>query len=235
MAGEDQRTAPVTRYRVALAVGLAGLLIACAWYLIRPDTVGLRRAGGGWLELTGPPLPAPAAFLGVFLVFGTVPAALSRTILGKSPGALGLGPGDWKATVLLCALGLPLAAASAYVASTSLELQQVYPLGGMLAANLPAFTVHAATYLLYYLGFEYLFRGFLLLGLEDELGALNANVLQSVLATAFHLGKPPLEMLAVLPASLLFGWLTLRTRALWCALVLHWTVGVALDALLVFR
>lgn len=220
---------------MALAVGLAGLLIACVWYFIRPDTMGLRRAEGGpWLDLTGPPLSAPTTFLGIFLVFGVIPAALSRIILGKSPRALGLAPGDLRTALKLCALGLPVAAASAYVASRSPQLPHVYPLGGTLTGSLEAFSVHAGTYLLYYLGFEYLFRGFLLLGLEDELGALNANVLQSVLATAFHLGKPVLEMLAVFPASLVFGWLTLKTRALWCALLLHWAVGVALDALLVF-
>ncbi len=219
---------------MALAVGLAGLLMACVWYFIRPDTIGLQKAEGPWLDLTGPPLSAPVAFLGVFLVFGTIPAALSPVILGKSPYGLGLGRGNVKSAAALCALGLPVAAVSAYVASTSPELRQVYPLGGTPAGSLQAFSVHAGSYLLYYLGFEYLFRGFLLLGLEDELGALNANVLQSVLATAFHLGKPVLETLAAFPASLLFGWLTLKTRALWCALVLHWAVGVAVDVLMVF-
>lgn len=223
------------RHRVALAVGIAGLAIACVWYLFRPDTLALRRGAGDWLALTGPELPAPMAFLGVFLAFGAVPAVLSRPIFGKGPAALGLGRGDVRAALVLCALGLPVAALSAYVASTSAAVRQVYPLGGALVPDLSSFAVHAGAYLLYYLGFEYLFRGFLLLGLEEELGGLNANVLQSVLATAFHLGKPALEMLAVFPASLLFGWLTLRTRALWCALALHWVVGVVLDALLVFR
>jgi membrane protease YdiL (CAAX protease family) len=124
---------------------------------------------------------------------------------------------------------------AAYVSSRSPAIVAVYPLGGQLAPDPGAFALHAGGYLLYYLGFEYLFRGFLLIGTKDHIGASAANLLQACLATAFHFGKPGLEMAAVFPASLLLGWATLRTGSIWCALALHWIVGVSLDWFLVFR
>ena len=42
-------------------------------------------------------------------------------------------------------------------------------------------------------------------------------------------------MLAAFPASLLFGWATLRTGSIWCALAVHWVVGVSMDWFLVFQ
>jgi membrane protease YdiL (CAAX protease family) len=71
------------------------------------------------------------------------------------------------------------------------------------------------------------------LGLEARLGAGAANVLQAGIGTMAHLGKPPVELLAAFPASLLFGLIALRTRSIWYALAIHWAVGLALDWFLV--
>jgi membrane protease YdiL (CAAX protease family) len=110
----------------------------------------------------------------------------------------------------------------------------VYPLGAVSLAP-AAFAVHAILYLLYYTGFEFHYRGFLLLGLREHLGAAPANLLQAGLATLVHLGKPHVELVAVIPASLLFGWIALRTRSIWYAVAIHWVVGVALDYCLLAR
>lgn len=222
------------RHTVAWAVGLAIGLIALVWYLGRADSIGVSRAGEPWLFVTGRPFPASTAFLLTFIAFGIGPALAARPILGRRPLSLGLGAGNYQLALKLLALGIPVALLAAYIGTGSPAVTAVYPLGGRLGPDPAAFAVHAGAYLLYYLGFEYLFRGFLLLGLEQSVGAVEANLMQAALATAFHFGKPGMEMAAAFPASLLFGWLTLRTRSIWCALALHWTVGVSLDWFLVF-
>lgn len=216
------------------AYAIATILVAMVWYLGRADTLALGRGDAPWLLVTGRALPASRAFAMTFVAFGLAPALLAQTVLGRSAASLGLGAGDLKATLRLLAIGAPLALAAGYVGSRSPVLAAVYPLGGALPADAPPFAQHAALYLAYYLGFEYLFRGFLLLGTEAAIGPAAANVLQASLATAFHLGKPGLELASVFPASLLFGWATLRTRSIWCALAVHWVVGVSLDWFLVF-
>lgn len=205
------------------------------WYLTRADTLWLQRGVADAFRVSGPALPAATAFTLTLIAMGLVPGALAQPVLGRSPVSLGLGPGDPRWVLRLLAIGVPIAVAAGYVGSLSPGVAAVYPLGGALRPHAAAFAAHAAFYLLYYLGFEYLFRGFLLLGTKDDIGPTAANLLQACLATAFHFGKPWGEMAAAFPASLLFGWATLRTGSIWCALAVHWVVGVSLDWFLVFR
>jgi membrane protease YdiL (CAAX protease family) len=146
---------------------------------------------------------------------------------------MGLGLGDYRLSLKLLAVGAPLAVVAGYLGSRIPAMAAVYPLGGPLGPNATALAAHAGKYLLYYFGFEFLFRGFLLMGIKDAFGPRGANLVQACLATAFHLGKPAAEVIAAFPASLLFGWTTLRTRGIWCAVVVHWIVGVSLDWFLV--
>jgi membrane protease YdiL (CAAX protease family) len=141
---------------------------------------------------------------------------------------LGLGAGQWRTGLLLALIGVPIAVLVAYGSRGSAALAAVYPLGSPSLA-IGSFAPHVLGYLLYYIAYEYFFRGFMLLGLEDRLGPKAANALQAGIVTLAHLGKPPIELLAAYPASLLFGWMTLKTRAVWSAVAVHWAVGVALD------
>lgn len=217
------------------AFGIATALSAAVWYLARADTLGLARADAPWFVVTGSPYPATVAFTLTLIVFGAVPAALARPVLKRSAWSLGLELGNAREMMRILTVGAPVALAAGWLGARTPDIAAVYPLGGRLGPDPAGFAAHAGTYLLYYLGFEYLFRGFLLLGTKDEIGPVAANLLQACLATTFHFGKPGMEMAAAFPASLLFGWATLRTRSIWCALAAHWVVGVSLDWFLVFQ
>jgi membrane protease YdiL (CAAX protease family) len=234
-------TAPAPNHRLhldlprwALGYAVATVLVATAWYLARADVMGLQRAAQPWFVVTERPREAIVAFTLTLILFGVIPVALARPVLDRSPWDLGLGRGNYRLWLKLLALGVPVGILAGYIAHRSPGIEAVYPLGGRLVADPAAFAVHAGGYLLYYLGFEYLFRGFLLFGTKDEIGPAAANLLQACLATAFHFGKPGLEMAAVFPASLVFGWLALATESIWCPLGIHWVVGAAVDYFLVF-
>ncbi len=216
------------RHRWVWVLVLAPILPAINWFIARQDTIGVQGGGDGWLAVTGPRLPGIVPFLMTFALLGVVPLLLTRPILGSSPARLGLGAGRWRTSLLFAVIGVPLAVLVAYGSRGSEALAAVYPLGSPSLAP-SSFLPHVVGYLLYYIGFEYFFRGFMLLGLEDRLGPKAANALQAGIVTLAHLGKPPIELLAAYPASLLFGWMTLRTRAIWAAVAVHWAVGVALD------
>ncbi|MBI2071917.1 MAG: CPBP family intramembrane metalloprotease [Gemmatimonadetes bacterium] len=226
----DARATP----RWAWAFGIATVLAALVWYLGRADTLALQRGAAPWFTVTGRALPAATAFTLTFVAFGLAPAMLAHAVLGQPFRALGLGLGDYRFALKALAIGAPVAVAAGWVGARSPAMAAVYPLGGPLGTDPAAFAAHAGLYLLYYLGFEYLFRGFLLLGTKDAVGPAAANLLQACLVTAFHFGKPGMEMAAAFPASLLFGWATLRTGSIWCALAAHWVVGASMDYFLVF-
>jgi membrane protease YdiL (CAAX protease family) len=216
------------RHRWVWALALAPVLTAVHWFVARSDTIAVLGRSDDWLPVTGPRLAGLLAFLLTFVILGIVPALLTRPILGRPPQSLGLGLGRWREGLVWLAVWVPLVVAISWFSAPSPALQAVYPLGSpTLTAE--SFLPHIVGYLLYYIGFEYFFRGFLLLGLEDRLGGRAANLLQAGVATLFHLGKPPIELLAVYPASLIFGYGTLRLRSIWYAVLVHWVLGVSLD------
>lgn len=224
--------APSSRWPWAYVVATA--LVAIVWYLGRADVLALQRGHAPWFPVTASALPVNTALISALIAFGLGPFLLARSLLGRNPIALGLGLGDYRFALKALAWGAPAAVVAGYIGSRSPVMASVYPLGGALPPDAAAFAIHAGFYLLYYLGFEYLFRGFLLLGTKDAIGPAAANLLQACLATAFHFGKPGMEMAAAFPASLVFGWATLRTGSVWCALAAHWMVGVSMDYFLVF-
>jgi membrane protease YdiL (CAAX protease family) len=216
------------------AIGVSAILGALFWFFARADIIGVRGHDGYWLPVSGPAHSGIVAFLSAFVLLGVTPALLARPLLGRAPTALGLGVGDWRRGLPLLALGIVVAGVIGYRSATSPDLAAVYPMG--LVTLAPAvFGLHVLGYLAYYAGFEYHYRGFLLLGLEEHLGPGPANLLQAGLATLVHLGKPPVELAAVIPASLLFGWVALRTRSIWYAVVIHGVVGIALDYFILVR
>ena len=216
------------RGRWVWALAVAPILPTLNWYFARQDTIGALGRGGLWQRVSGPELSGLLAFAATFVLLGVVPALLARPIYGRNSWQLGLGPGNVRTGTPLLGLGVAIAIAVAYASRTSADLAAVYPLGSPSLAW-RSWVPHVLGYGLYYLGFEYFFRGFLLLGLSTRLGPRAANVLQAGIVTMAHVGKPGIELAAAFPASLLFGWLALRTGSIWYALGIHWAVGVALD------
>jgi membrane protease YdiL (CAAX protease family) len=211
---------------VALAV------VVVNWIAARPDSLaGLQLFSG----LADGPVPAEVAFLLSFVLLGIIPAIAARPLLGAKPWKLGLGLGDTKAGLIWVAIGIPVAIAAAVVGAGSPAIASEYPLGNGLSRSAMVFLPYVFCYGIYYLAFEYLYRGYLLLGMAYSLGGARANLLQAALATAAHIGKPPAELISAFPASLAFGWLALRTNSIWYALAVHWIVGVCLDWLLLGR
>ncbi|HLU82138.1 MAG TPA: CPBP family glutamic-type intramembrane protease, partial [Trueperaceae bacterium] len=54
-------------------------------------------------------------------------------------------------------------------------------------------------------------------------------------ATLIHVGKPLAEVIAALPASLLFGVMALRSKSILYPALLHLLIGLALDVAILAR
>ena len=87
-----------------------------------------------------------------------------------------------------------------------------------LNANLPLYTF------LDLIGWEFLFRGWLLFGYARRFGA-NALWIQSVPFALAHIGKPELETLSTIFGGFAFGWVAYRTRSFLYPFLIHWFIG----------
>ena len=85
------------------------------------------------------------------------------------------------------------------------------------------------TYVLFYLGWEFYFRGFMQMGLRESLGDVNALLVQVMASTLLHIGKPGAETFGAIFGGILWGILVYRTRSLLSGLVQHALLGLALD------
>ena len=65
-----------------------------------------------------------------------------------------------------------------------------YPINPSAGKSPAMFTIHAATYLVFYAGWEFHFRGFLQVGLRDRIGGVNALLVQVLASGLLHIGRP---------------------------------------------
>ena len=172
--------------------------------------------------------------LGAFVILGCGSVLLGG-LLGFTPRQLGLGLGDAAFGIRFCAFAVPLLVVPITLAgSYTPDVAREYPVAKAALDGPGLFLRHAAFYLLYYVGWEAFFRGYMLFGLMGRFGGWTANLLQMIPSTLIHTsivvsGKPFAETLGAVPAGLVLGWLTLRTRSIWYAVAIHGSIGILTD------
>ena len=173
-------------------------------------------------------------FAVVFLLFFVIPLCVAR-LLGMSPGDIGLRAGDarWSFRVLVPVLAacVPLL----YLSAADPSFQAEYPMARSAAASTWSFVVYEASYLLYYVGWEVFFRGFLLFGLERGLGRFGSNLFQTVPSALLHMVKPAGEAWASVVAGPLFGAAAFKAGSVLYVLGFHYAVGVLNDVFCALR
>ncbi len=186
-------------------------------------------------------------FAGLVLLVG-VPCALIKLVFHQRLSDYGLGlppPGRRKFAVIsaiaLFVLGLP-----AYlIGAGNADMTAVYPLfRGDLGSDVD-FLVYETGYLAFFVAIEFIFRGYLLFGIfqlkdADILPNRSAAerallfgyyaILISMLSyTAWHLGKPQLEVWGTVPWGLATGTIALVSRSVLLVILVHWLLNVVLD------
>ncbi len=173
------------------------------------------------------------SFVAAFLVLGLVPALLVRLVFREPLAQYGVQLGNRfrtvRATVLLC----PAFVLAGYVASTDPSIRACYPLNPGAGKSPEMFAAHALAYLMFYLGWEFHFRGFLQFGLRERLGDANALLVQVLASGLLHIGRPASETFLSLLAGALWGIIAFRTRSLLAGLAQHYSLGISLDWFLV--
>lgn len=197
-----------------------GSPVFCAGLFARPGDDG--RAAG-----------AIASFAACFLLLGVIPAAIVRLVLRAPLVDYGLGVGDARSTLRITLLLAPVFLLAAFAGSRDPAILAKFPINPRAGESAGMFALHAASYLLFYLGWEFLFRGFLLFGLRPAVGDVNAILVQTMASALLHLGGPAAETFGAIPAGVLWGAIALFTRSLLPGLVHHVLLGVALDGFIV--
>jgi membrane protease YdiL (CAAX protease family) len=191
----------------------------------------------------------PAAnVLGHFWWFGSslmlyliMPLVLAVATRGSFHRKYGFGLGNWRQGLLITAVFLAVMLPAAFVASKLDAFKGIYPLAGNASftlnvegknvTSIKLFLFYELCYFLYFVGWEFLFRGWMLNGLLPKLGRVGAVLCQMAPFAIMHLGKAELEALGSIIAGIALGILALRTRSFWYGALLHGTVAVFMDVI----
>ncbi len=145
-----------------------------------------------------------------------VPLLVIWIVFRDSPVRYGFRIGDWRRGLILTAAACGgLAVVVWYVAHTPAFRGYYAPRAE--SAGLPL----ALDVALNLVGWEFLFRGFLLFALYPVCGPL-AIVLQAVPFTIAHFGKPELETLSCIFGGSALGYVAWRTRSFLYPFLIHW-------------
>jgi membrane protease YdiL (CAAX protease family) len=148
---------------------------------------------------------------------------------GWTLGRTGLG------SALILA-GLPLAVLAGFIGSRDPAMQKMYPFAKAACAGARTFAGYELSYfVLYYLPWEFVFRGALFLPLIPAIGLIPALAVQTTISTLLHIGHPDTEIFAAAGAGIVFGLIAWTTGSFLYTLVLHAATGIATDTFLFLR
>ncbi len=187
-------------------------------------------------------------FLSCFVWLGVLPALLCAP-RALRPRWLGLGLGDWrfglKWIAILCGVMVPVVA----IASRFSAFWRYYPINNLLGRHAalalagkpgvpedfwPAFVGYELLYGLYFVGWEFFFRGFMTFGLYARMG-INGVFVANIPFALLHLGKPFPEALGSIVAGVALGLFALRARSFWYCWILHAVIAWTMDAAAIVR
>jgi len=170
-----------------------------------------------------------------FVLFFVVGLLYTKLIVKKNPKEMGLGFGDHKTGLVLCAAATVIMPLLGLSCVTDPEMVASYPLVDLHIFGQWYYVLgYFGSYLLYYIGWEYLFRGIGLFGTEGKMGPLGAILFTGMISALIHtsiggFGKPMLETLSAIPAGLIFGWVAYKTKSIYYSLYMHIVIGFATD------
>jgi membrane protease YdiL (CAAX protease family) len=174
-----------------------------------------------------------AAFFTLLLVAPCATIVLTAADPRSALAACGWTLGRTGRGLLIAAAGLPLALLAGSIGARDPGLRGMYPLAKSVLNDARAFAVYELAYLvLYYLPWEFVFRGVLFLPLVPAIGLLPALALQTAASTLLHYGHPSSEVLAAALAGLAFGLVAYVTGSFLYTFALHAATGIATDTFL---
>lgn len=122
-----------------------------------------------------------------------------------------------------------------WIVSASQNFASTYPQGGSeLKSNLNLFLLYELCIMVYMLGWEFLWRGYMLFGLKNKFGYY-AIFVQMIPFFILHRGKPEIELFASILAGVILGIQAIRSNSFFYCWLLHSCVMISIDSISVIR
>lgn len=168
-------------------------------------------------------------FLSAFVLFLIIPAIIIKIFFKKGLKDFGVQIGDAKFGLKFLILGMIILLPMLYINSFQADFQAEYPLTKLAGKSPGHFVLWELCYLIYYISWEFFFRGYMQMGLKEKMGAFFSIMTQTLPSTIIHIGKPEGETMAAIAGGIVFGAVALRTRSILWVILIHWYLGGMTD------
>ncbi|MAT38507.1 MAG: abortive infection protein, partial [Ectothiorhodospiraceae bacterium] len=156
-------------------------------------------------------------------------------VLRKNPVDFGLRLGDVRFGLKVSAIFYAVMVPILWIVSDMSSFQEMYPHVLLVRDDWELFMIYEAGLILYFIGWEYIWRGFMLFGLAPHTGGGVAILIQTIPFVILHYGKPMPETIGAVIAGIALGALALRTRSFWYCVLIHWSVMITIDVFCTVR
>ena len=169
------------------------------------------------------------SFFFPFIVLGLLSLFIIKFVFKEKLSSYGLQLGDWRFGLKAFLVLAPIFAIGSFMSKNNPEYLAQYPVFKGAGASPSMFISHAFAYLIFYIGWEIYFRGFMQYGLRDSFGDWQAILIQTALSCIVHIGKPTSEIYSSILGGLVWGIVAFRARSIVFVILIHWVLGVSLD------
>lgn len=173
-------------------------------------------------------------FVGDFFSFFVLPVLIIFLVLKDKPKNFGLQVGDHKAGLKISLYFILVMLVISWFASSSYSFKETYPLLQRTKESWSLFFIFEAGLFLYVFAWEFIWRGFMLFGLEEKFGYY-AVLIQMIPFVILHNGKPFPETLGAIIGGIALGILAFRTRSFLYCVIVHISVMFTIDLFSVLR
>jgi membrane protease YdiL (CAAX protease family) len=98
----------------------------------------------------------------------------------------------------------------------------------------PDFIIWEIMYFAQFIGLEFFFRGFMVLGLKKRFGFYSVFIM-TVPYCMIHFGKPMPETFGAIAAGFVLGMLAMKSRSIFMGVLIHYSVAITMDLCSLWR
>lgn len=173
-------------------------------------------------------------FVGDFFTFFVIGILVIKLLLKEKVRDYGLQIGDYKTGLKYSSIFLFVMIILIWFVSASPAFAEKYPHLSDAKSNWNILLIYEFGMLLYMFAWEFIWRGFMLFGLEKKFGYYSV-LIQMIPFVILHNGKPFLETFGAIFGGIALGILALRTRSFYYCVLTHIGVMFSIDFISTLR
>jgi membrane protease YdiL (CAAX protease family) len=173
-------------------------------------------------------------YLSDFITLFILPLLIIKFLLKEKISDYGLKAGDYKAGLSITLIFVVVMAFFIWLMSASKSFGYYYPPLNLLKTSWGLFYLYLAGLFIYMIAWEFIWRGFMLFGLEEKFGYYSI-LIQMIPFLILHNGKPAVETFGAIIAGLALGILAFRTRSIFYCVITHFCVMFSINFISILR